>query len=62
MVPDVAPDDGVQTEPQFVPPHVRLGGIGVVGSMPMLHVAVKPLFVSPQSDVKVIMRKPAEDM
>ena len=23
MVPDVAPDDGVQPEPQFDPPHVR---------------------------------------
>jgi hypothetical protein len=25
MVPDISPADGVQPEPQFVPPHVRLG-------------------------------------
>jgi hypothetical protein len=24
MVPDVAPNDGVQPEPQFAPPHVRV--------------------------------------
>jgi hypothetical protein len=27
MVPDDAPDDGVQPEPQFVPPHVRVGTV-----------------------------------
>ena len=62
MVPDVAPDDGMQPEPQFNPPHVRLGGVGVVGSMPMLHLAVKPLLTPTLSDVKVIMRKPVEDV
>jgi hypothetical protein len=69
MVPDVSPDDGMQPEPQFVPPHVRLGDGGVVAgtgvvvdtcvvevvgtgvvevvACSMLHVPVKPLFVTP---------------
>ena len=28
MVPDVSPDDGMQPEPQFSPPHVRLAVVG----------------------------------
>ena len=30
MVPDDAPDDGVQPEPQFVPPHVRVATAGAL--------------------------------
>ena len=71
------PDDGMQPEPQFVPPHVRLAVVGtgvvevvegtgvvevVVGSMPILHVAMKPRSIFEPSDSNVIMRKPAEDV
>jgi hypothetical protein len=31
MVPDVTSDDGVQLEPQFVPPHVRVAVGAVAG-------------------------------
>jgi hypothetical protein len=34
----------------------------VVGSMPILHVAMKPKSIFESSDTNVIMRKPAEDV
>jgi hypothetical protein len=54
MLPDVAPDDGVefvQPEPHFNPPHVSQGdgggvvsgsGVVVCATMPILHVPEKP--------------------
>ena len=42
MVPDVAPEDGVQPEPQFEPPHVRVASILLALNLPaaqLLHEA-----------------------
>jgi hypothetical protein len=63
MVPDVALvwfDDGVQLEPQFVPPHVRVARGSPM--YPRLHVPVKPLRTVLPSDVKAILRKPVVEV
>jgi hypothetical protein len=74
IVPDVAPEDGVQPDPQLDPPHVRVATFStlylpatqlshaVLTKPGTLHVPVKPLDVPKKSDVKVTLRKPVLDV